>query len=114
MFLFIIEMGGNMTQKELLYVEDAVGHFKSIIQIYEDAKNVASDDNIVSFMDEQIVIHQNLKDELMDLLKEKATLQTKKQELETALAKTFALAFGKKKELKLQVVCPPQRMVRQG
>lgn len=44
-----------------------------------------------------------IQDKIANLLKERATLQTKKQELEAALAKTFALAFGKKKELKEQI-----------
>lgn len=44
-----------------------------------------------------------IQDKIAKLQKEKAALQNKKQELDAALTKTFALAFGKKKELKEQI-----------
>ena len=61
-----------MTQKELLYLEDAVGHEESIIKICQDAVKTATDEVIITFMEEQINVHRNLKEELMNLLKEKA------------------------------------------
>lgn len=52
-----------------------------------------------------------IQDKIAKLLKEKAALQNKKQELEAALAKTFALAFGKKKELKEQIAATDASLV---
>ena len=40
-----------MTQKELLYFEDAVGHECSIISILEDTKNKLEDSSLVDFID---------------------------------------------------------------
>ena len=61
-----------MTQKELLYVEDAIGHEKNIIKICDDMINTLEDEEIVSFMENQIQIHTNLKDKLFDVLEEKS------------------------------------------
>lgn len=52
-----------------------------------------------------------IQDKIAKLLKEKAALQNKKQELEAALAKTFALEFGKKKELKEQIAATDASLV---
>ncbi len=60
-----------MTQKELLYFEDAVNHECSIIKILEDTKNKLEDSNLVDFVDNEITIHQNMKKELMNVLEEK-------------------------------------------
>ena len=61
-----------MTQKELLYVEDAVGHESSIIKILNNAVCDLDDESFKSFMKNEISNHQNIKDNLMSLLKEKA------------------------------------------
>lgn len=61
-----------MTQKELLYLEDAIGHEKSIIKICQDTKNNLLDERLVSFIDEEILKHQNLSDRLTGFLKEQA------------------------------------------
>lgn len=61
-----------MTQKELLYVEDAVEHEKSIIKICSDLLTKLDDNSLISFIEEQIDSHDNMKNELMSLLKEKA------------------------------------------
>ena len=61
-----------MTQKELLYVEDAIGHEDSIIKILNDAVSNLSDENFRSYMENEISNHQSIKDNLMSLLKEKA------------------------------------------
>ena len=60
-----------MTQKELLYFEDAVNHECSIISILEDTKNKLEDSNLVDFIDNEITIHENMKEELMNVLEEK-------------------------------------------
>lgn len=61
-----------MTQKELLYVEDAIGHEKSLIKILEEEISSAKDDEIVEFLEEEVTIHQNIEDKLTSLLEEKA------------------------------------------
>ena len=60
-----------MTQKELLYYEDAIMHESSIISIINDYKDKVSDE-LKDFFSKEISIHQNLKDNLINLLKEKA------------------------------------------
>ena len=39
-----------MTQKELLYVEDAIGHEKTIISNVIDYINCLQDENLINFM----------------------------------------------------------------
>jgi|GEM_PF-170612 len=60
-----------MTQKELLYVEDAIGHEKNIIKICEDMVNTLEDENLVLFMEKQIKTHNNMQSKLTNLLEEK-------------------------------------------
>ncbi len=57
-----------MTQKELLYVEDAIGHETNIISIIDDIINNLEDEDLVSFMDDELNKHTNMKDELTNLL----------------------------------------------
>ena len=60
-----------MTQKELLYVEDAIEHEKSIIQICKNyLKDLDENDNLVFFVNKQINEHEKIKCNLMELLKE--------------------------------------------
>ena len=49
-----------MTEKELLYMEDAYEHEKSIISILNDMVEKLSDNNLVSFINEQITNHENI------------------------------------------------------
>ena len=60
-----------MTEKELLYLEDAIGHEKNIIRICSEFVNNLSDSNLISFVKEQINSHKNIENNLMTLLKEK-------------------------------------------
>ena len=59
-----------MTQKELLYVEDAVEHEKAIIDICYDSINKLSNSDLKDFFEEQITVHERMKEELLSLLKE--------------------------------------------
>ena len=59
-----------MTQKELLYVEDAVGHEQNLDTITKETINILQDKNLKIFMGNQLQIHQNIKEKLMNLLKE--------------------------------------------
>lgn len=61
-----------MTQKELLYMEDAVGHEEVIINILEESINNLEDDDLVSFMEDEINIHKDIKEDLINKLKENA------------------------------------------
>lgn len=61
-----------MTQKELLYVEDAIGHVGNIIKILEESISSLSDERLITFMSDEIKVHEDLKNNLMMLLKEKA------------------------------------------
>jgi len=60
-----------MTQKELLYVEDAIEHEKSIIKICQEALNNI-DEEFKSFFNDEIRIHQENENRLLTLLGEKA------------------------------------------
>ena len=61
-----------MTQKELLYVEDAIGHEENIICICNETACMFEDQNLVSFMNEEIKKHTKTKEMLIKLLEEKA------------------------------------------
>lgn len=59
-----------MTQKELLYLEDAVGHEQNIISIINESINQLDDEELISFMKKEIDNHTNIKENLMNLLEE--------------------------------------------
>ncbi len=61
-----------MTQKELLYLEDAVGHEKAILKILEDNVNNVQDENLVSFLQEELNNHNEICENLMNFLEGKA------------------------------------------
>lgn len=61
-----------MTQKELLYVEDAVDHEKSIINIIDESIKNLEDENLISFMEDERDAHTSTLDKLMESLKEEA------------------------------------------
>ena len=57
-----------MTQKELLYVEDAIGHEKNIISICESMIPILDDDTLINFLESEIKKHQNMEKKLTKLL----------------------------------------------
>ena len=61
-----------MTQKELAYFEDAIGHVGNIIKIMNESIKNFQDEKLVTFMQEEVNVHENLKETLMNKLKEKA------------------------------------------
>ena len=61
-----------MTQKELSYVEDAIGHESNIIKICQDAINRLEDENLISLMETEVNKHTKMKQTLLNLLEEKA------------------------------------------
>ncbi len=60
-----------MTQKELLYFEDAVGHEGNIIKIIEAGLQNLEDENLVNFMNNELTKHNEAKQRLMNLLEAK-------------------------------------------
>ena len=61
-----------MTQKELLYLEDAIGHEKSIISIIQANIETLEDENLISFMENEISVHTAIQEKLMNLLEGEA------------------------------------------
>ena len=60
-----------MTQKELLYLEDAIGHENNIIMICENNIDIISNPEIVSFMKDEIKKHVSMKEKLLSFLEDK-------------------------------------------
>lgn len=61
-----------MTQKELLYVEDAVGHEQNIIKILDESLANLEDENLVSFIESEVKKHSTTLKKLIKLLEVKA------------------------------------------
>ena len=61
-----------MSQKELLYLEDAIGHEDSIINICNDRISSVDDEEIVSFLNCEVQKHTETKEKLMNLLEVKS------------------------------------------
>ena len=57
-----------MTQKELLYVEDAIGHEKNMISILKDTIGNLTDKSLVNFLKNELKKHEILKEKLMNKL----------------------------------------------
>ena len=60
-----------MTQKELSYLEDAIGHEQNIIKICNDISNKLQDEELKTFIDNEIQTHTTMKQDLINLLEEK-------------------------------------------
>ena len=61
-----------MTQKELLYLEDACKHEEIILDVLDDALNTLDDETFLDSIQTEISIHQRLLDNLNQLLEDKA------------------------------------------
>ena len=61
-----------MTQKELLYLEDACKHEEILLDVLDDALNNLNDDSFIEFIQTEISIHQRLFDNLNQLLEDNA------------------------------------------
>ena len=61
-----------MTQKELSYFEDAIGHESNIIKIINDTINKLDNEELIVFMNEELQKHKTLKQNLMNKLEVKA------------------------------------------
>ena len=61
-----------MTQKELLYVEDAIGHEQNVGQIVAEAIHMLEDKNLQTFLKSEVKKHQAIETKLMNLLEGEA------------------------------------------
>lgn len=61
-----------MTQKELLYVEDAIGHEDVIINNIHDYINCSEESEIVDFFQKELRTHEKIKKELFNLLEDES------------------------------------------
>lgn len=61
-----------MTQKELLYFEDAIGHENNIIDIVTETITNLEDEDLKEFMEDKLSSHKSFRDELMKFLEEKS------------------------------------------
>lgn len=57
-----------MTQKELLYVEDAIGHEQNVGAIIQEAISLLEDQSLKTFMKSELKKHQAIETKLMNLL----------------------------------------------
>ena len=57
-----------MTQKELLYVEDAVGHETNIIKILQETIKNIQDEKLISFLEKKLETHVSMKEKLISKL----------------------------------------------
>ena len=61
-----------MTEKELLYFEDAIWHEKNLISICEESINMLEDGEVISFLESEKERHNVLLNKLMNVLEDKA------------------------------------------
>lgn len=61
-----------MTQKELLYLEDAIGHENNIIAICNETINMLEDEDLVSFLEKELSKHEKMYKELLKMMEVKS------------------------------------------
>ena len=59
-----------MTQKELSYLEDAIGHEDNIIKICKQMTSSMEDEELVSFIEDEIETHLTMKEKLINILED--------------------------------------------
>lgn len=57
-----------MTQKELLYIEDAIGHESNMIKICENTIDMLEDEELQSFLEKELKKHNSMKEKLISAL----------------------------------------------
>ena len=57
-----------MTQKELLYVEDAICHEKVIINCINNIIDDLEDEDLIDYMNNELETHEEMNKNLMNLL----------------------------------------------
>ena len=63
-----------MTQKELAYIEDAIGHESNIITILQETIKNSQDERISVFLQTELSEHTKTKETLIRKLEEKANV----------------------------------------
>ncbi len=61
-----------MTQKELLYMEDAIGHEQNLETIFNNFSNELEDKSLASFIQKLTKKHHNLSDKLLKVMEDLA------------------------------------------
>ena len=61
-----------MTQKELLYLEDAIKHEENLISICNDNIECMEDEELISFMKKEIKKHEKFKEKLINFMEDKS------------------------------------------
>ena len=61
-----------MTQKELLYMEDAIKHEENIINVLDIMIQNGINDDFISFSKKELKKHEGMLDKLNNLMEEKA------------------------------------------
>lgn len=61
-----------MTQKELLYVEDAIGHEKNMIAVCQETISCLKEEKLNAFLEKEIKKHENMQKKLMKMLEDNA------------------------------------------
>lgn len=61
-----------MTNKELAYFEDAINHETNIISIVQNSIDNLEDEKLIEFLSDELILHKQTKDNLLDMLEEKA------------------------------------------
>lgn len=61
-----------MTQKELLYVEDAIGHEKNMIAICKETMRCLNDEKLKDFLGKEVKKHEDMQKKLLKMLEDKA------------------------------------------
>ena len=59
-----------MTQKELLYIEDAITHEQNVIAYLSSEASNLRDEKLISFINEEIKKHENTKNKLIKKLED--------------------------------------------
>ena len=59
-----------MTQKELLYIEDAISHEQIISNVIKESLNCLEDEELIAFMKKEQKRHDSMKKRLIKFLKE--------------------------------------------
>ena len=59
-----------MTEKELLYIEDAISHEENVIAYLSHSLNHLEDTLLLDFFEKEIVCHNKMKNSFMKLLRE--------------------------------------------
>ena len=61
-----------MSQKELLYLEDAIGHERAMIAYLDFVKSSLDDEDLEDFIDDNLKHHQSLEKKLCKLMEDYA------------------------------------------